>query len=493
MRILLIDDDPIFGRSIVLMLRSEGFDCDRIETGEGAIEAIKYNRYDLILLDLMLPDIDGYELIGEIRAARIEKPILVLSALGDLSDKIKGLGLGADDYLTKPFDQNELLARIRAAIRRSKGLMVVGDAAPLTSSLLAKKGAATPWAFAASYTPSQRQSGGLAHGRGRGGDAPDGAANAPAEAPRQPEAVAPAVEDTAPPAKAADPERSPKAEGAPAPAGSRMGRRARVIVLGNEKGGSGKSTTAMHLIVALLREGAKVASVDIDTRQGTLTRYIENRRAFTASRGVDLPSPGRHLVGFEDADPRQFEAAVEGLLHSFDYVVIDTPGRDGAISHLAHGWADTLITPINDSFIDLDILAQVQIDSLNVVRPSHYSQVVWDAKDRKGRRDGSSIDWIVIRNRVSPIGARNASRIVDALARISERVGFRSGPGLSERVIYRELFLLGLTLLDLRDVDTGVALTMSHITARREIRALLDSVGIHTARAESRRVRAKSR
>jgi len=121
MRILLIEDDSSMARSIELMLRTEGFVCDTTDLGEDGLEIGKLYDYDIILLDLMLPDIDGYEVLRRLRAARVSTPILILSGLGDTDKKIKGLGFGADDYLTKPFDKGELVARIQAVVRRSKG------------------------------------------------------------------------------------------------------------------------------------------------------------------------------------------------------------------------------------------------------------------------------------------------------------------------------------------------------------------------------------
>ena len=121
MRVLLIEDDSSMARSVELMLRSEGFVCDTTDLGEDGLEIGKLYDYDIILLDLMLPDIDGYEVLRRLRAARVSTPILILSGLGDTDKKIKGLGFGADDYLTKPFDKGELIARIQAVVRRSKG------------------------------------------------------------------------------------------------------------------------------------------------------------------------------------------------------------------------------------------------------------------------------------------------------------------------------------------------------------------------------------
>jgi two-component system cell cycle response regulator CtrA len=121
MRVLLVEDDTSVAKSIELMLQAEGFIVDTTDLGEDGLEIGKIYDYDIIILDLMLPDIDGYEVLRRLRAARVTTPILILSGLSELDNKIKGLGFGADDYLTKPFDRRELVARIHAIIRRSKG------------------------------------------------------------------------------------------------------------------------------------------------------------------------------------------------------------------------------------------------------------------------------------------------------------------------------------------------------------------------------------
>jgi len=121
MRVLLVEDDQATSRSIELMLKQEGFVCDTSALGEDGLEVGKLYDYDIILLDLMLPDMDGYEVLRRFRAGRIKTPILILSGLTELDAKIKGLGFGADDYLTKPFDKRELIARIHAIVRRAKG------------------------------------------------------------------------------------------------------------------------------------------------------------------------------------------------------------------------------------------------------------------------------------------------------------------------------------------------------------------------------------
>jgi chromosome partitioning protein len=268
-------------------------------------------------------------------------------------------------------------------------------------------------------------------------------------------------------------------------------KRPHIVVLGNEKGGSGKSTTAMHLIVALLHDGYKVGSIDLDARQGTLSRYVENRRAFAATNGLTLPVPEHRAVPRSTLDSaasgRADEAARLGIaladLAHCDFVVIDTPGSDNSLSRLGHARADTLITPMNDSFLDLDLLARLNADGKKIRGPSLYAEMVWDQRKQRALSDGGSIDWIVMRNRLSTLDARNKRTIGRLLEELARRIGFRQAPGFSERVIFRELFPRGLTLLDLRQGEAGMSLSMSHVAARQEVRALLAAIGLPEAAA----------
>lgn len=252
-----------------------------------------------------------------------------------------------------------------------------------------------------------------------------------------------------------------------------------VIVLGNEKGGTGKSTVSMHLIVHLLRLGFTVGSIDCDARQGTLTRYVENRRAYQAAHKVDLPFPDHHPL-IRSENPQQEEAEKEDKenflaclekLKDKNCIVIDTPGTDTYLSRLAHSYADLLITPLNDSFIDLDMIGRVEAETGNIQRPSTYAEMVWEQKKARALRRDPAFDWIVIRNRLSSLHAKNKEDMKKALEALSKRVGFRIADGFGERVIFRELFLKGLTVLDLGATGTGMSL--SHVAARQELRNLL--------------------
>lgn len=256
----------------------------------------------------------------------------------------------------------------------------------------------------------------------------------------------------------------------------------RVIVVGNEKGGAGKSTVSVHLAIALMRMGQRVGVIDLDVRQRTLTRYLENRLRWMQSTGSRLPMPEiirvdasteRDLDAAEKEEAERYHSSLERLRAVSDIVIVDAPGGDTYLSRIAHMSADTLITPLNDSFVDFDLLGDVNPQTLEVLRPSFYSEMVWNCRKAKARNSRQPIDWIVMRNRVSPLEARNKQKVGEALANLAKRIGFRLAPGLSERVIYRELFPAGLTLLDLTESGSNVSFTMSHVAARQELRDLV--------------------
>lgn len=263
------------------------------------------------------------------------------------------------------------------------------------------------------------------------------------------------------------------------------------LVIGNEKGGSGKTTTTMHIITSLLRLGFSVGSIDLDSRQQSLSRYIENRRANAAKEGISLPMPEHYVITkasqsiekVADADRdehERFMQAYNKLAAEKDFIIIDTPGSDSYLSRLAHSYADTIVTPINDSFVDFDVLAKVDGRTYEIVRPSIYSEMIWNQRLTRAKREGSNkaVDWIVMRNRLSHLDAKNKRQVADALDKLSKRIGFRVAPGFSERVIFRELFLKGFTLLDVMEPGADVALSLSHIAARQEVRELLKTLNI---------------
>jgi len=256
---------------------------------------------------------------------------------------------------------------------------------------------------------------------------------------------------------------------------------AHIIVVGNEKGGSGKSTTCMHVGTALARLGFRVGALDLDLRQRSFGRYVENRRAYMARMGLSLPTPDyRDLPevtaeGGENVFDARLAAAVAELEKVSDFIVIDCPGSHTRLSQVAHSLADTLITPLNDSFVDFDLLARVDPDTGRVKGPSIYSEMVWNARQLRAQAGLKPIDWIVLRNRLGAQQMHNKKKVGQALEDLSRRIGFRVAPGFSERVIFRELFPRGLTLLDLK--DTGVdQLNISNIAERQEVRDLINEL-----------------
>jgi chromosome partitioning protein len=266
-----------------------------------------------------------------------------------------------------------------------------------------------------------------------------------------------------------------------------MARTAHVIVVGNEKGGAGKSTVAMHLICALLQGGAEVAMLDLDLRQQSIHRFFSNRRAWSDANEVVLPFPvTRHLSNDDAAlarrDPEEavsrFQEAFEALRPQADFLVVDTPGSDTLLMRAAHGRADRIVTPINDSFVDFDMLGHLDPVTLELAKPSLYSETVWEARKTRLTTERRTIDWLVLRNRLATAESRNRKRLDERVQALSRRVGFRVGPGLRDRVIYRELFPFGLTIADLSASVRPVAVSLSHVAARQELRAIMQALGL---------------
>jgi chromosome partitioning protein len=257
---------------------------------------------------------------------------------------------------------------------------------------------------------------------------------------------------------------------------------AHIIVFGNEKGGSGKTTAAMHVAVSLARMGKRVAAIDLDSRQRSLTRQLENRTAFRERSGVDIPIPDSHVVARSNLksldegaaeEARKFADVLADVETQNDFIVIDTPGSDTQLSRIGHAAADTLVTPMNDSFVDLDLLARTDPQTFEIKQPSLYSDFVWDCRKRRLMARKPALDWVVMRNRISSTDTRNKRRMSGVLDKLSERISFRVAPGFGERIIFRELFPHGLTMLDLPQKALGIPLSMSHVAARQEVRELL--------------------
>ena len=245
------------------------------------------------------------------------------------------------------------------------------------------------------------------------------------------------------------------------------------IVFANEKGGTGKSTTAVHTAIALAASGHRVAALDLDSRQRTMTRYLENRDA--TMRRLETTLPQARYEVLEEHSEEALNAAIARLSQDADVIVIDTPGRDDPIARAAILKADTLVTPMNDSFVDLDLIGQVHPENYKITRPSFYAELIWNSRTARAKQTGKGVDWVVLRNRLQHIESHNLKRVGAALDELARRVGFRVIPGLGERVIYRELFPKGLTLLDLQQLgEVGIG----HITARQELREMIAGLGI---------------
>ncbi|MEO1490923.1 MAG: division plane positioning ATPase MipZ [Pseudomonadota bacterium] len=265
-----------------------------------------------------------------------------------------------------------------------------------------------------------------------------------------------------------------------------MTARPHIIVLGNEKGGSGKSTTAMHLFVALAQQGHQVGAIDLDSRQQSFFRYVDNRVAFGERRGTSLVLPVREDIAPSSApmrtkaaieDKENLRSAIQRLSQRCGFIIIDTPGAATPLSEAAHALADTLITPMNDSLIDFDLLGRIDPATNKVAGPSIYSEMVWSARQHRAAAHEPPTDWVVLRNRLATLESRNKRKVGGALAELSRRIGFRVAPGFSERVIFRELFLQGLTLLDIKQ-DGDFAMTISHVAARQELRDMIKSLNL---------------
>jgi chromosome partitioning protein len=262
---------------------------------------------------------------------------------------------------------------------------------------------------------------------------------------------------------------------------------ASVIVVGNEKGGAGKSTIAIHTATALLHAGATVAVLDLDLRQQSTSHFFANRRAWLSANEVVAPMPVEHPLSNDGAALARatdeealarFEEAFADVSQRADFVLIDTPGSDTAISRAAHRQADLIVTPMNDSFVDFDMLGVVDPVTLELKRHSLYSETVWNSRKERAVKERKQIDWVVLRNRLAPTEARNRKRLEERIETLSRKVGFRIGPGLRDRVIYRELFPFGLTVADLSPTIRPVVMSLQHVAARQELRALMTALGL---------------
>jgi len=277
---------------------------------------------------------------------------------------------------------------------------------------------------------------------------------------------------------------------------------AHVIVMGNEKGGAGKSTIAMHVAVGLMNFGQRVATIDLDLRQKTLTHYVENRRAWAKHSGSNLGIPTHFCVArgstqnLEDNETIEFAGFVDALTaveQGHDFIVVDTAGSDNHLTRLAHSMANILVTPLNDSFVDFVVLGTVDPTTYAVTGESHYAKMVREARQQRRVADGVQMDWVVVRNRLSILDSRNKQRIVEGLGELATRLGFRSADALAERVVYRELFPRGLTALDeLNEKTLGARPNLAHLAARHEILSFIEKLRLPLDERAQRRAAAQA-
>jgi chromosome partitioning protein len=254
--------------------------------------------------------------------------------------------------------------------------------------------------------------------------------------------------------------------------------------------------------VSLLKAGQRVATIDLDSRQQTFTHYVENRRATAKRSGIALELPHHYCVERgegvrvdenEAAEFSGFAAAINEVEHTYDFVVVDTPGNDTYLMRLAHSMADTLVTPLNDSFLDFDVLGSVDPATFEVTGIGHYAKMVRYARRQRRIVDGGLTDWIVVRNRLALLRSRNKKTVRECLDRLGLRLGFRPTEGFSERVVFREFFPLGLTALDdLDEAVLGSRPNLSHLTARQEVQKLIEALKLPIDEKGRRRAAARA-
>lgn len=258
-----------------------------------------------------------------------------------------------------------------------------------------------------------------------------------------------------------------------------------VIVVGNEKGGSGKSTLSIHLAVSYLYAGYKVATIDLDGRQGTLTHYIENRIRYANDKKIKLPMP-EHLVvtpaQFSNKkssaeDEAQLDAEIEELKKEYNIIIIDTPGTFSHLSNAGHKNADILMTPVNDSLVDIDVIANIDPYTKKILSESQYTNNIREIQKKREELGKANLRWIILRNRISHIDAKNKREIDAILKLLQSEIGFSYISGIGERVVYREMFLKGLTILDLMEIGKN-EISLSHIAAKNELLSVLNTIGI---------------
>ena len=256
-----------------------------------------------------------------------------------------------------------------------------------------------------------------------------------------------------------------------------------IIAIGNEKGGVGKTTTAMHIIVSFLKLGFTVGSIDLDTRQRSLSRYLENRKKvanqfqFMSPEHITLePNKDDSIKANQDQDQKLLEDTINQLSHN-DFILIDTPGSHTFLGQIAHRQADTIITPINDSFVDVDLIGKIDLSKPNNIAPGIYSAMVWEQKMKRAASTKKTTNWVVVRNRLSNLHAHNKVKVGETLTKLSKKFGFTIAPGFSDRVIFKELFPYGLTLNDTNSTNL-IKTSASVLAARQELISFIKALNI---------------
>ena len=237
------------------------------------------------------------------------------------------------------------------------------------------------------------------------------------------------------------------------------------------------------------------------SRQKSFTRYIEFRRDWAKRTRLDLKIPTHACIARgstlklddnEAIEAAQFADAISSIEQSHDFVVIDTPGADTHLARLAHSLADTLITPLNDSFVDFDVLGTLDPINLVVTGEGPYAQMVRDARRQRRELDFVRMDWVVVRNRMSQIGSRTDGLVGEGLEQLAARLGFRCVDGFAERVIYRELFPRGLTALDaVEEGEAGAAPSAARLSVQQEVLRLVEGLKLPVNEDGRRRAAAR--
>lgn len=223
-----------------------------------------------------------------------------------------------------------------------------------------------------------------------------------------------------------------------------------IIVFANEKGGVGKSTLAFHCAVALCDAGKAVTVVDLDQRQRTLAKAFASREGTARSLNIILPSP-KHIL-LRNHSSAQLCQEIARVGSDGSYIVIDLASHDSAMARRAIAYADTLVTPINSSFVDIDLLGRFDPVTMHLKEPGHFASLVMELREERARLGLPMTDWIVAKNRIRQSEKRQQVRIDKALQQLAPSLGFRIGDGFAERVAYRELLPFGLTHLDLKHI-----------------------------------------